>query len=167
MRAGSSTTTVGHSVSPPADCVQLWTSTTADTGPKVDILDNLEPKIDTTTFKGRKMMGRLRTAWEYCCHDHAGEAKALAAPPTAEEEDSGQLWPDARRNTCESAVARLYKVRLDPEVFPSSPIMQRFDRIWRDRKAEIVLLTKMRTQGDFRPHPGPAVEGAQARDRVR
>ena len=133
----------------PADFAQLWTSTTADTGPKTDILDNLEPKVDTTTFKGRKLAGRLRTAWDYCCHDHAGEAKALAEPPPAEEESSTQLWPDARRSNCEQAVARLYKVKLDPEVFPSSPIMQRLDRIWRDRKAEIVLLSKMRTQGYF------------------
>lgn len=133
----------------PADYAQLWTTTTADTGPKVDILDNLEPKVDTTTFKGRKLVGRLRTAWDYCCHDHAGEAKALAAPPPAEDEDIKQLWPDARRNTCEQAVLKLYKVRLDYEVTPSSPIMQRLDRVWKDRKADIMLLTKMRTQSDF------------------
>ena len=86
----------------PSDFAKLWTSSTATTGPKVDILDNLESPIDTTTFKGRKIMGRLQTAWDYCCHDHAGEAKALAEPPMAEEED--QLWPDLRRSTCEAAV---------------------------------------------------------------
>ena len=133
----------------PADFAQLWTKSTADSGPKVDVLDHIEPKIDTETFKGRKMMGRLRTAWDYCCHDHAGEAKELAAPPVQEQEDSRQLWPDGRRTSCENAVTKLYKVKLDPDVFPSSPIMNRLDRIWKDRTAEIILLEKMRTMADF------------------
>ena len=85
---------------------KLWTDSTMATGPKVDVLDDFEPPIDTSTFQGRKVVGRLQTAWGFCCQDHAGEARLLAAPPKVEEERDSQLWPDARRETCEASIKK-------------------------------------------------------------
>ena len=34
-------------------------------------------------------------------------------------------------------------------MIPTGQIMQRMDRLWRDRKSELLLLAKMRTQADY------------------
>ena len=98
----------------PADFAQLWTTDTVANGPGVDVLDRWSPPIDTSTFAGRKLAGRLKTAWDYCCQDLAGEAKLLAAPPKPEDETETQLWPDVRRQSCEETVFKLYRLKLAP-----------------------------------------------------
>ena len=133
----------------PADFAKLWSTATMATGPKVDVLDRMDPVISTDTFKGRKIAGRLQAAWDFCSQDLAGEARQLAAPPKPEEESDTQLWPDPRREACEQATRRLYKLSLAPDQIPASPLMQRLDRNWKDKKAEIVQLSRMRTQADF------------------
>ena len=69
----------------PADVAKLWASHTIDIGPKLDVLELQAPTIDATSFKGRKLLGRLQTAWDYCTQDHAGESHMLAKPPKTEE----------------------------------------------------------------------------------
>ena len=133
----------------PADFAQLWSSSTVEGGPKVDVLDLITPLVDATTFAGRRLAGRLRTAWEYCKQDIAGEAKLLAEPPKAEEEHDLQPWPDSRRRTCADEVLRLYKLILKPDEVPASAIMNRLDRTWRDRKADLIQLLRMKTQADL------------------
>ena len=65
----------------PADFAKLWSTATMATGPKVDVLDRMDPVISTDTFKGRKIAGRLQAAWDFCSQDLAGKARQLAAPP--------------------------------------------------------------------------------------
>ena len=132
----------------PADFAQLWSAGTVEDGPKVDVLDIMPTPIDVKTFAGRRLAGRLRTAWQYCQQDTAGEAKSLAEPPKAEEENDTQSWPDARRKSCADEVFRLYRLTLQPNEVPASTIMNRLDRLWRDRKPELLQLAKMKTQAD-------------------
>ena len=133
----------------PADFAQLWTDEAAKLGPKVDVLDRIDPPIDSTTFAGRRIAGRLRTAWTFCAQDVAGEAKMRAEPAKAEEHGELQPWPDARRQSCTDEVLRLYKAIFRPEQIPASAIMNRLDRLWRDRSPELLQLARMKTQADY------------------
>ena len=141
--------TDGPQCESPADFAQLWTDGASDLGPKVDVLDRIDPPIDAATFAGRRIAGRLRTAWTFCVQDVAGEAKMRAEPAKPEDSNELQPWPDARKQSCTDAVKMLYKTVFKPEQIPASAIMNRLDRIWRDRSSDLVQLARMKTQADY------------------
>lgn len=134
----------------PAAFAKLWTTATVAEGPTVGMLDRQDPVIDAGTFKGRKVAGRLETAWGYRTQDHAGEAIALATDTKQNDEDaSGKPWPDARKKYCAEEVNRTCGgLILDPDQVPSDRIMNRMDSAWREKNTELPQLDNMKNQAD-------------------
>ena len=133
----------------PADLAKLWNERTVTDGPATDILGNLDPKIDPTGFKGRKIIGRLQTAWDYAKADHAGAAEALAQPEMKEESHEDSPWPEDRKASCAKSVRDAYGgLTFELDQIPNDVIMNRLDRMWRDRKTTLLQLDKMKHQAD-------------------
>ena len=133
----------------PADYAKLFPAEGVTEGIKVDILAAQQPPISTDGFKGRKIAGRLHTAWDYCCQDHAGEAQRLAAPNPDEDEHAEKPWPEPRKLSCHEAVKAAYGgLALQPDQVPSDLIMNRMDKYWKDKKATLLQLDKMKNQAD-------------------
>jgi len=141
----------GPQIECPADLAKLWTEATSTDGPATDILANLTPPIDKAGFKGRRLIGRLLTAWDYAKADHAGHAVALAAPEVPEIEPAFEdgPWPEARKGLCTKAVRDAYGgLSFDLDQVPNDMIMNRLDRMFRDRKTALLQLDKMRHQAE-------------------
>ena len=71
-----------------------------------------------------------------------------SAEPVVEEKepDDDAPWPEERRQACAAAVDRQYGgYVLSPDVLPNTMIMNRMDRNWRNKSAELTQLTKMKT----------------------
>ena len=133
----------------PADLAKLWNDKTITEGPTTDVLGNMDPKIEPTGFKGRKLIGRLQTAWDYAKADHAGAAEALAQPDKVEEAHEDSPWPEDRKATCAKSVRDSYGgLTFDLDQIPNDVIMNRLDRMWRDRKTTLLQLDKMKHQAD-------------------
>ena len=122
----------GPQLESPADLAKLWHEDSARESATADVLERLNPPIPKDTFPGRKLLGRLLAAWDYAREDHAGEAKQLATPVAATSEEADGDWPSHRKDTCVNEVRRLYgKLVLQTDQTPSSPIMNRLDRLWK------------------------------------
>ena len=122
----------GPQLESPVDLAKLWHEGSARESATADVLERLDPPILKDTFPGRKLLGRLLAAWDYAREDHAGEAKQLATPVAAASEEADGNWPSHRKDTCVNEVKRLYgKLVLQTDQIPSSPIMNRLDRLWK------------------------------------
>ena len=88
-------------------------------------------------FKNRKLIGRLKTAWDYCTQDLNGEAQRLSKPGAVDDEDFIDApWPEVRKENCHSEVRRLYGgLTLEPDLTLSDVIMNRLDRSLKNGKA--------------------------------
>ena len=140
----------GPQLESPADLAKLWHEGSAKESAAADVLERLTPPIPKDTFPGRKLLGRLLAAWDYAREDHAGEAKQLAKPEAASSEETDGDWPSHRKDTCTGEVKRLYGgLVLQTDQIPSSPIMNRLDRLWKNRSQELIQLDKMKTAADY------------------
>ena len=138
----------GPQLESPTDLAKLWDTDTARASVVADVLDRLSPAVAADTFPGRKLVGRLLAAWDYAQHDHTGEAEQKAKPAPTTEKDDGP-WPSERQLSCEKEVKKLCGgLVLPPDQMPNSPIMNRLDRLWRERKQELIQLNKMKTAAD-------------------
>ena len=140
----------GPQLESPADLAKLWDGASARQSAISDVLERLQPPVDKDSFAGRRLLGRLLAAWDYASQDHAGEAKKRAAPEPPAKDTDGTDWPEDRKLSCEKEVHRMCGgLVLPPDQVPCSPIMNRLDRIWRERKQELLQLGKMKTAADY------------------
>ena len=140
----------GPQLESPADLAKLWDSATARGSVVADVLDRLQPPVAADSFPGRKLAGRLLAAWDYAQHDHSGDAAQKAKPASTNSEEKEGEWPEERQLSCAKEVKRLCgDLVLAPEQLPSSPIMNRLDRLWRERKQDLLQLSKMKNAADY------------------
>jgi len=141
--------TDGPQLECPADLAKLWTDATCKDGPITDVLGNQDPKIEPARLKGRKLVGRLQTAWDYAKADHTGAAEKLSEPAPADTPFEDAPWPEDRKASCGKAVRDAYGgLTFDMGQVPNDLIMNRLDRMWRDKKTTLLQLDKMRCQAD-------------------
>ena len=134
----------------PADLAKLWDADSARASAVTDVLEKLQPAVDKDTFAGKRLLGRLLAAYDYAVQDHQGEAKQLSEPEKPAASESDGLWPDQRASACATEVSQLCGgLVLGPEQIPCSPIMARMDRLWRERKQELIQLANMKTAADY------------------
>ena len=140
----------GPQLESPADLAKLWDSATARASVVADVLNRLDPPVAADSFPGRKLAGRLLAAWDYAQHDHSGDAAQKAKPASTNSEEKEGEWPEERQLSCAKEVKRLCgDLVLAPEQLPSSPIMNRLDRLWRERKQDLLQLSKMKNAADY------------------